>query len=302
MASRRYSFIVALVLFVILGDRFAGKVLEASFFSELSIKNDRVVHAFIATEADLLVFGSSRALHHYNTKLIQDSLNITAFNGGQGGQNIYYHNILLQTVLSRYKPSKIILELSSIDFEETSSNWNKEKLAVLLPFTKRCETVENFFLASDPNHRFKMLSQIYPFNSEVYRIARNNFAAYNNSFNGFMPIAQENSLTAIDKPMEIKSGANLDFNKVAEIVSFINSCLNAGIDLKIVVSPSFFSYEKGNSYEELIAYLKDKFPVEVYSFQNDPFFTSHPELFKDVNHLNSTGANIFTKRILGIIK
>lgn len=302
MANRKYSFIVALFLFVILGDWFVGKVLEAGFFSEQSIENDRVVHAFSATEADLLVFGSSRALHHYNTKLIQDSLNITAFNVGQGGQNIYYHNLLLETILSRYRPKTIILELFYIDFEETSSNWNKEKLAVLLPFSKKHETVHNAFMTIDPNHRFKMFSHIYPFNSEVYRIARNNFAPYHNSFNGFMPIAAQSNLDLNEQPLKIKSDASLDSNKVAEVESFITSCLNADIDLKIVVSPSYCFYEKGNRYEKFIVYLKGKFPIEVYSFQNDAFFSGHPELFKDVNHLNSTGANLFTKRILRIIK
>ena len=69
-----------------------------------------------------------------------------------------------------------------------------------------------------------------------------------------------------------------------------------------MVSPSYCFYEKGNSYEEFIAYLQRKFPIEVYSFQNDAFFSAHPGLFKDVNHLNTKGANEFTKRILSIIK
>lgn len=302
MANRKYSFIVALFLFVILGDWFVGKVLEAGFFSKQSIENDRVVHAFSGTEADLLVFGSSRALHHYNTELIQDSLNITAFNVAEGGQNIYYHNLLLKTVLNRYKPKKIILELFYIDFEETSSNWDKEKLAVLLPFSKKHETVQNAFMNIDPNHRFKIFSRIYPFNSEVYRIFRNNFAPYHNSYHGFMPIAEQNGLDLNEQPLEIKSSAILDANKVAEVELFITSCLNSDIDLKVVVSPSYCLYEKGNSYEEFIAYLQRKFPIDVCSFQNDAFFSGHPELFKDVNHLNTKGANEFTKRIFSIIK
>lgn len=285
-----------------IGDFFVGKTLEFGFFSEKSIQNDPIINAFCATEADLIVFGSSRALHHYNTELIQDSLGIISFNVGQGGQNIYYHNLLLKTILSRYKPKKIILDLFYIDFEETLSNWDKEKLAVLLPFSSKYKTIENAFLDFDQNHRIKKFSNTYPFNSEIYRIIRNNFAPYHNSYNGFMPIDNKNSLDVNEQPLEVKQDTRLDSNKLASLESFIRSCLNAGIDLKIFISPSYCIYQRGNNYEQVTAYLESKFPLEIYSFQNDPFFTSHPELFKDVNHLNSTGANLFSNRILSTIK
>lgn len=302
MAYRKYTFIVALITFIILGDWIVGNVLEAGFYSEQSLENDRVVHSFSATEADLLVFGSSRALHHYNTELIQDSLNITSYNVGEGGQNIYYHNLLLKTVLSRYTPKTIILDLFNMDFEETASTWNKERLAVLLPFSAEHKIIDSAFRTFDPNHKFKMFSHTYPFNSEVYRIVRNNYVPYHNSFNGFMPIAAENGLAESKQPVETKTGGSLDSSKVAEMESFINDCLNEGIDLKLIVSPSFRWYEKGNSYEEFISYLKNEFPVEIYSFQNDSFFVDHPELFRDANHLNAKGADVFTERVLSLIE
>ena len=159
MAYRKYTFIVALITFIILGDWIVGNVLEAGFYSEQSLENDRVVQSFSATEADLLVFGSSRALHHYNTELIQESLNITSYNVGAGGQNIYYHNLLLKTVLSRYIPKTIILDLFNMDFEETASTWNKERLAVLLPFSAEHKIIDSAFRTFDPNHKFKMFSR-----------------------------------------------------------------------------------------------------------------------------------------------
>ena len=302
MAYRKYTFIVALVTFIILGDWIVGGFLEAGFYSEQSLENDRVVHSFSATEAALLVFGSSSALHHYNTELIQDSLNITSYNVGAGGQNIYYHNLLLKTVLSRYTPKTIILDLFNIDFEETVSTWNKERLAVLLPLSAEHKIIDSAFRTFDPNHKVKMFSHTYPFNSEIYRIVRNNFIPYHNSFNGFMPIGAENGLAESSQPVETKTSGSLDSSKVAEMESFINDCLNEGIDLKLIVSPSFFLYEKGDSYEQFISYLNNEFPVEIYSFQNDPFFVDHPELFKDANHLNAKGADVFTERVLSLIK
>lgn len=107
---------------------------------------------------------------------------------------------------------------------------------------------------------------------------RNNFVPYHNSFNGFMPIDGENDLSASEQPVETKADGSLDSNKVAEIESFINACLNAGIDLKLMVSPSYWLYNKSNSYEEIISYLQNEFSIDIHSFQNDSFFLGHPEL------------------------
>ena len=37
---------------------------------------------------DILVFGSSRAIHHYNAKMLEDSLHMTCYNCGNDGSGI----------------------------------------------------------------------------------------------------------------------------------------------------------------------------------------------------------------------
>lgn len=116
MKNKGLIFIIFLILFTVLLDFSFGKIYEALYFSDESRNNDRLIHSVLETTEDILVFGSSRAIHHYNPQIIEDTLGVTCYNVGSGGQNIYFHLALLEAALERYVPKIAILELMSIDF------------------------------------------------------------------------------------------------------------------------------------------------------------------------------------------
>ena len=137
MKNKHIQYLVLLVFFTIGLDRGLGWLYETAYFSETSRKNDRLIHSVLGTNEDILIFGSSRALHHYNPEIIEDSLGMTCYNVGSGGQNIYFHLALLESTLERYTPEIVILELMYIDFEVTPQQWDTEKLGTLLPFANQ---------------------------------------------------------------------------------------------------------------------------------------------------------------------
>lgn len=128
MNNKHWQYITLLLIFTVLLDFAFGRLYEGLYFSEKSRQNDRRIHSVLGTHEDILIFGSSRALHHYNPKIIEDSLGMSCYNVGSGGQNIYYHLALLEATLERYTPKIAILELMSIDFEITPPQWDTEKL------------------------------------------------------------------------------------------------------------------------------------------------------------------------------
>lgn len=134
MKDKHFQYILFLLIFTLSLDFALGKLYEWLYFSKISMQNDRLIHSVLGTTEDILIFGSSRALHHYIPTILEDSLGMTAYNVGSGGQNIFFHLALLEAALERYTPKAAIFELMTLDFVLTPSEWDKEKLSVLLPF------------------------------------------------------------------------------------------------------------------------------------------------------------------------
>lgn len=287
------------MVFTIFLDFAFGKLYESLYFSKESRKNDRLIHSVLETNEDILIFGSSRALHHYNPEIIEDSLGMTCYNVGDGGQNIYYHLALLEAALERYTPKIAILELMSIDFQVTPPQWDTEKLGTLLPFFHQSEAAERAVLRRGEKEKVKAhLSSIYPFNSMQYATLRNNLMPYNNHINGFMPINR-----VWNKGLEKKEvvTSEIDAEKLKALYQFIELCKVSNIKLFVFVSPHYADFNGKSTYTQLAEMLKVKTGIELISFENETYFMEGPELFADPFHLNVVGADKYTELVAALI-
>ena len=77
MKNKHLQYVFFLVIFIVILDFVVGNIYEKLYFSEKSRQNDRLIHSVLGTNEDILIFGSSRALHHYNPQIIEDSLGMT---------------------------------------------------------------------------------------------------------------------------------------------------------------------------------------------------------------------------------
>ncbi len=292
MKDKNIQYIFFLLLFTGLLDFAFGSIYDALYFSEKSRQNDRLIHSVLGTNEDILIFGSSRALHHYNPQIIEDSLGMTCYNVGSGGQNIYYHKALLEATLERYTPKMAILELMSIDFEITPPQWDTEKLGVLLPFARRSAACMNAVLLRGESEQVKLQSAIYPFNSLQYPTLRNNVYPFYNSHHGFIPINR--TYDGDLKPKTI-SKQIVDADKMIALYRFVEICQEKDIELFVFVSPHYVANNNGESvYKEVSKHLHEKFNLNVYNVESNKLFLEHPEYFADPFHLNNKGAKIFT--------
>jgi hypothetical protein len=299
MKNNNIKYIVFLVIFTLILDLVFGKIYEKLYFSKASVKNDPLIYAVTATNEDILIFGSSRAKHHYNPKIISDSLGMSCYNVGSGGQNIYYHLAMLEATLERYTPKIVILELFYIDFEKTPPQWETDKLGILLPFANKSEAAFNAVLLRGQTEKFKLLSSVYTFNSLQYSMLRNNFLPFNNHINGFIPIPR-----IWDKPLsqnEYDSNAS-DSLKMNALYQFIDLCNHKNVQLFITVSPIYEKVVKESRYAVISNDLRQKYGIQVVSFENDSIFIQHPEYFADPLHLNKKGAEKYTQSIIKAIK
>jgi len=83
-------FLLLVILMVVL-DYSVGYFLKKTYFSQKSGVDYRTTYAINGVRSDILILGSSRATHHYNPSIIEDSLKMSAFNGGRDGCSIFYY-------------------------------------------------------------------------------------------------------------------------------------------------------------------------------------------------------------------
>lgn len=293
------KYIIFLIAFTISLDYGFGKIYELLYFSQASVRNDRLIHSVLNTNEDILVFGSSRALHHYNPRIIKDILGMTCYNVGSGGQNIYFHLALLNSILERYIPKIAILELYYTDFEKTMYNQHIEQLSVLLPFAKKSKAIHEAVMLRSNLEELKLISKTYQFNSTQYIIFRNNCIPLENNIDGFIPIHR-----LWTGPLEEIAAQTVDYDtlKMNALNSYIDLCKENSIQLYIFISPHYVVNREFNRYKNISEYIEKRNGITTLNYEADSTFMNHPEYFADPNHLNFDGANIYTRIISAKIK
>ena len=123
-------FIKKLVLFAlifIILDFAIGTVLEYFYFSKKSLSggDNKLYYSLNKTNAEILIFGASTAIHGYIPQIIEDSLGISCYNTGWNGTSIYFSNTILNSVLQRYLPKVVIFDMTAWEFIKEDDDFDK---------------------------------------------------------------------------------------------------------------------------------------------------------------------------------
>lgn len=252
---------------------------------------------------DIVVFGSSRALHHYIPERIEANTGLSCFNAGMDAQTLLYHFGLQQMILDKYQPKLLVLDLNTEDIRYDPDRRAYGKLSRLLPFHKHPE-VHKLLLKRSPYEKWKLLSQIYPYNSQVLSILRYRLKANaegSQARKGYVPLHGSDmpALLARWDPQPIP--ALVDREYIGYLHRFIQKARNQGIPIVVCSSP-LWEIDNGNyceqhkalvrRYKEVLASLD--VPLIEITQKNYPLFRD-PALFKDLTHLNDAGAQHFSK-------
>lgn len=291
---------VILVLFIVfLLDFSIGNTLRHFYFKQDCGRQYRATYAIEKTTADVLIFGSSRAYHHYIPDIIEERLNHSCYNTGSPGQSLLYCYAILKAVLKRYSPKLIILDVVPGDLRIEKESY--DRLSFLLPYYKTHEEIHSIVDLKSSLEKFKLLSSIYAFNSSFLMIAGGNseyFKKRTVDIKGFKPLNR-----TWNNPIEsrISDQYKLDSTKINIFTSFIEDCRNAGTKLFIVCSPTYINYSHKEYSISIIEKIAKEQNTGFIDFTNDTSFTNHPDLFDDPAHLNVNGATIFSDKVMDSI-
>ena len=288
-----------LLLILAVGDFLIGKGMDYVYANVMSGGQRR--NNFIANEmdADILVFGSSRAIHHYNAQLIQDSLGLSCYNCGQDGNGIMLDYGRLLLVKKRYTQKCVIVDVTpGYDLLKSTDGID---LGWLRPYYDN-EGIKAMFADIDGKEKYKMLSSAYRYNS--FFLTR--LASYlsgkveEDKTKGFMPIDSRPGDVRINKMLSF-SDVEYDSLKLDYFSKLID--LAAGSRLYFVISPVWYDMKTRREEEikPLKAICRQK-GIPLVDFTNHPKYLRNDSLFHDGTHLNSLGADIFSRDVVQILR
>lgn len=294
------KFLLKLVLFfvaLIVVDRAMGMVF--SYMGDHAKGGYIGHHKYVTdkTNEDILIFGSSRAIHHYNPQIITDSLGMSCYNCGQDGNGIILFYGLWQMIKQHHKPKMIIYDIStSFDLFEGESN--QRYLGWLRADYDR-PGIKEIFAEIDPTERYKMMSMLYRYNSKfMQNITDYVHPIFTIEGNGYFPFEGEMDTLKIRKPTSLLNRPSYDNIKLDFLCRFIDDIKD--VQLCFVASPLWYG-----SDENVLKPIKEicnKKKIPFIDFSNSPKYVKNRVYYYDGVHLNSKGSDEFTKDVMAAYK
>lgn len=273
------------------------------YFSKERIKKQTtgysgIINNTINDSSNILILGSSRAANHYNSKIIQNNLNRSVFNGGMGGQGTFYCYAILNERLKKNVPRLVILDLAPnimIDKKQY------EKLTVLYPLLDKYNSFYEVIKISPSYSNFLIQLNAYRYNSTAFQVFYDMFMPTNLN-DSFVPIeGQINNSVILNNKNKVKLTSNEEneilFKQLDYVNKINNLCKLNGTKFIVFISPLFFDDKSLIVVRKKMLHFLNENKILFHDFSSDAKYYNKNNLFKDVFHLNTLGSEIYSKDI-----
>lgn len=288
-------FVFACLLFAV--DTLAGIVFPRLVADAKGGDNWRNNYICDSTKEDVLVFGSSRAIHHYNPQIIEDSLGMSCYNCGQDGNGIILNYGRLMMIGHRYAPKVILLDVLP-GFDLLAGNDNHKYLGWLRAYYDR-EGIPQIFASVDKTEKYKMMSNLYRYNSRFVQIVSDCVRPLQASgIKGYRPLEGEMDSMKVSKKKAARQEVTFDSLKLGYWGRL--TPLMGSSRIVVVISPTWDGMDRAE-YLPIERMCKEK-GLPFINFADDPKYLHNYAYFKDGAHLNSRGADEFTRDLVAELR
>lgn len=239
---------------------------------------------------EIVVLGSSIAMNSLMPSIVEDSLNMTCFNGGANGQHIVYYRTMLECVLKRYTPKYVILVVKPDEL----SNGGMGRYNFLIPYYHQGYAVVDSCLEGNSMCRkLLMKSSLYRYNNIWFRILLYHFITPDEpGYKGFVG----KSIPFVPTVMTSESGEkNISDNALGNFNRIVGICQENNIGLAVFCPPSYVKYKKTPKSITEMKSVCDSLEIPMFDDCQDSTFLAHNEYFHDNAHLSVVGARIYTE-------
>ncbi|MDN3643382.1 hypothetical protein QWY87_11770 [Lutimonas halocynthiae] len=246
-------------------------------------------------EEDLVIFGNSRAETNYAPFVFEDSLNLSCWNTGRGGQTLPFWIAMKNGLLKRYSPKTVIINVES-DFLIPNLDEAYERAGFLRPFYYKHPEIRPIIDKISFFEKYLMISQLYSYNSSFYYLLRPFLIKGIDGNRNDKGWKTKSGNIANTENLEIehinRNNKKINDNTLKEFNNFINSLVDHGCEIYVVISPIYGENIESTSSME---YLESMDMLTVINLGNKSDLYNNPNYFKDPGHLNVQGAIEFSK-------
>jgi hypothetical protein len=171
-----------------------------------------------------------------------------------------------------------------------------------LPYYETHEEVRKTIESNGSFEKIKLISKIYPFNSQILAIAAGNADVpekEDKDYKGYVPLHREWQ-TEIDSIGSYIPHA-LDSTLLHTFREFISLARTSGAKVVVIYSPIFEKYYRKQAIG-ICNEICSAEGVPFWDFSRDTLFLNNRRLFWDVLHLNDKGAKIFSRIVAEKVK
>jgi len=259
--------------------------------------------------ADLFIYGSSRAWVQISPKIIQDSLNISSYNFGMDGHNFWLQYLRHKEILKfNKKPKYIIMSLDVFTLQKRKDLFNYQQFLPFMLWNHDIKKYTSSYVGFSLYDYYLPLIR-YMHKPGVLYAAFKSFIGYKPDFErikGYkgMERVWNNDL---DKAKSKLAFYKIKFDPATVVLfeQFINECNSNGIKLILVYSPE---YIEGQNYVtnrgEVISkykYFANKYNLIFIDYSQDKI-SMQKQFFYNSEHLNKKGSEIFTNELVRDLK
>ena len=238
---------------------------------------------------DILIFGSSRAKHHYVPSVIEDSLKMTCYNTGEDGNGIIMCYGFLKMITQRYSPKCIIYDVSRFDIYEDD---NIKYLDLMKPYYYE-PGIDSIFWAVDSKTRLMMMSNLYRYNTTCLRVAGNFLTSSKNYNKGFSP---KYGIMDYEPVENTRKQGVVDKLKIYYFDRFLQLAKEKKIEVICVGSP-YYRIDPNDGFYRPIIELCENYGFAFWDYTDALSINNNKEFFNDRTHLNDEGARRYSGEV-----
>ena len=260
-------------------------------------------------QCDLAIYGSSRAWVHFNSKILEDSLNIPVYNFGFDGYNFWMQHLRHLEYLKHNSPPKhIVLSVDIYSFQRRSDLYAISQFLPYILWNKNFTDYTKTFTGFNSFDYYLPLTRYQGRFGDVLPVFTNLFRSSSEKYRykGYrgMDAGWNSNLEKAKAEMEYYTVV-FDSATIKLFQQFMEECKNLGIGLTLVYSPEYIDGQKFVMNRQEIIDLCNKLTENsnvVFIDYSDSELCYKKDFFYNALHLNSKGADRFTRMFVNDIR
>ncbi len=299
-------FLIPLLLISILGDYVITKQLLKSKDKNFVVWNDLV---FGRINSDVLIYGTSRARAHINTKILEDSLNLTTYNLGIDGYTFDMEYCRHELIMKYNRKPKYIIQ--TLDYHMLGKIENLYQYEQFYPYIKipiLLNEMKNYngFSWFDYNlplvRYYGSTKQLISAANILLRPSHNKGNRYNGFYNYNQSWTGEFEKT---KASQDHIYQKIDIESLILFEKYLLDLKNKNIKVIFVYTPEYIEGQKFvSNRNEIMAIYKNismKYNIPFLDYSSDTICLSK-DYFYNAEHLNLMGTNLFSRKLTSDLK